>query len=278
MKITVNLATRPFVELGSIYNRLRTWMAILAVLGLALWFMYRSERVQAEGKMAYVESVQSHVKQLQQQQASYQALMQQPKDAAILAQSDYLNDRFKHKAFSWTATMTDLETVLPSGVEVLSIDPIVAKDGHVTIRLRVTGGRDHALDLIRNLEQSKHFVQPRLATESLATGNGPPGMVQDISGNSAVNFDILADYRPLPLPAAGDEEKPAEAENSAGGAKPAMKHPGVKKSLGMKKQGVTKPQGVNMPQGAAKKPQADRTPGPVAVPQGAPAPAGRPQP
>ncbi len=54
MKITVNLATRPFVELGSIYNRLRTWMAILAVLGLALWFMYRSERVQAEGKMAYV--------------------------------------------------------------------------------------------------------------------------------------------------------------------------------------------------------------------------------
>jgi type IV pilus assembly protein PilN len=156
--------------------------------------------------------------------------------------------------------MTDLETVLPSGVEVLSIDPIVAKDGHVTIRLRVTGGRDHALDLIRNLEQSKHFVQPRLATESLATGNGPPGMVQDISGNSAVNFDILADYRPLPLPAAGDEEKPAEAE------KPATKHPGVKRPLGVKK-----PLGT-------KKPQADRTPGPAAVPKGAPAPAGRPQP
>jgi type IV pilus assembly protein PilN len=260
MKITVNLATRPFVELGSIYNRLRTWMAILVVLGLALWFMYRSERVQAEGKMAYVASVRTEVKQLQQQRASYQALMQQPTDAAILAQSDYLNDRFKHKAFSWTATMTDLETVLPSGVEVLSIDPIVAKDGHVTIRLRVTGGRDHALDLIRNLEQSKHFVQPRLATESLATGNGPPGMVQDISGNSAVNFDILADYRPLPLPAAGDEEKPAEAE------KPATKHPGVKRPLGVKK-----PLGT-------KKPQADRTPGPAAVPKGAPAPAGRPQP
>ena len=76
MKITVNLATRPFVELGSIYNRLRTWMAILVVLGLALWFMYRSERVQAEGKMAYVERVRTRVKQLQQQQASYQALME----------------------------------------------------------------------------------------------------------------------------------------------------------------------------------------------------------
>jgi type IV pilus assembly protein PilN len=231
MKITVNLATRPFVELGSIYRRLQTWMAILAVLGLALWFMYRSERVQAEGKLAYVAGVENNVKRLEQQRASYQALMQQPKDAAILAQSDYLNDRFKHKAFSWTATMTDLETVLPSGVEVLSIDPIVAKDGHVTIRLRVTGGRDRALDLIRNLEQSKHFAQPRLANETLATGNGPPGMVQDISGNSAVNFDILADYRPLapPVNAKSDEEKPAEADKPAGAAKPVTKHSKVKK-------------------------------------------------
>ncbi|MGC2621425.1 MAG: fimbrial assembly protein [Acidobacteriaceae bacterium] len=223
MKITVNLATRPFVELSAIYRRLQTWMAILAVLGLALWFMYRSEHVQAEGKMAYVEATEDHVQQLEQEQASYQALMRQPKDAAILAQSDYLNDQFRRKAFSWTATMTDLETVLPSGVEVLSIDPIVAKDGHVTIRLRVTGGRDRALDLIRNLERSKHFAQPRLAAEQLATGNGPPGMVQDVSGNSMVNFDILADYRPLPLPAnaKNDEEKPAETEKAA---KPVTKH------------------------------------------------------
>lgn len=246
MKITVNLATRPFVELSAIYRRLQTWMAILAVLGLALWWMYRSEHVQAEGKMAYVENTENHVKQLEQQRASYQALMQQPKDAAILAQSDYLNDRFRRKAFSWTATMTDLETVLPSGVQVLSIDPIVAKDGHVTIRLRVTGERDRALDLIRNLEKSKHFAQPRLANETLATGNGPPGTMQDVSGNSMVNFDILADYRPLPLPvdAKSDEEKPAETEKAA---RPATQH------------------------GKARKPHADRT-GMAAVPAAGRAP------
>jgi type IV pilus assembly protein PilN len=214
MKITVNLATRPYVELGSIYNRLRTWMAILAVLGVALWFLYRSERTEAQEKSAYVASVQYHVRQLEQQQQSYRTLMQQPKDAAILNQSDYLNDLFQRKAFSWTATMTDLETVLPGGVQVLSIDPIVAKDGHVTIRLRVVGDRDRALDLIRNLERSKHFAQPRLAAESIATGNAGPGNFQNVSTSSDVNFDILADYRPLPIPvnADKDEKKAAEAQ------------------------------------------------------------------
>ena len=251
MKISVNLASRPYVELGSVYNRLRTWMAILAVLGLAMWFLYRSERNQAQETMARVHAVEQHVHQLEQQRQSYTALMQQPKDAAILNQSDFLNDLFRRKAFSWTATMTDLETVLPSGVEVLAIDPIVAKDGHVTIRLRVTGQRDRALELIRNLERSRHFAQPRLASESLATGPGPQGAMQNISTNGDVNFDILADYRPLPLPAdaKSEEEKPAAPEKSAA----PVKH-GPKRGLGLARPRV--PVGVTRPTtGPGRKPQ-----------------------
>jgi type IV pilus assembly protein PilN len=215
MRIAVNLASHPYFELRPIYNRLRTWMLILALLGLALWFLYRSERTQAQEALARVSSVQHHVQQLEDQQRSYVAMMQQPKDAAILEQSDFLNGLFRRKAFSWTATMTDLENVLPSGVQVQSIDPIVAPDGHVTIRLRVTGARDRALDLVRNLEKSKHFAQPRLASETLATAPGTQGNnVQAVSTNTNVNFDILADYRPLPLPVNGreEEEKPQAKE------------------------------------------------------------------
>jgi len=238
MKITINLATRPYVELRAIYNRLRTWIAILLVMGGALWFLYRNERVQADEASARVTSVETHVRDLQGLQQNYQTLMQQPKDAAILRQSDFLNGLFRRKAFSWTATMTDLETVLPPGVQVLSIDPIVAEDGHVTIRLRVTGPRDRGLDLIRNLERSKHFAAPRLAAESLATGpGGVQGGAQDISTNNDVNFDILADYRPLPLP---DETGTANAGKDEAKTQPEEKvekhpeHRSVKKS-GIKK-------------------------------------------
>lgn len=202
MRISVNLASRPYVELRPVYTRLRTWMAILAVTGLALWFLYRSERAQAQAAMTRVADVQHRVQQLESEQLHYKEMMAEPRDAAILKQADYLNGLFRRKAFSWTATMEDLENVLPAGVQVLSIDPIIAKDGHVTIHLRVTGARDRALDLIRNLEQSKHFASPRLEAETLATNEsvGNRQMAQPISDTNQVNFDILADYRPLPLP------------------------------------------------------------------------------
>ncbi len=244
MRISVNLATRPYVELAPVYNRLRTWTAILVITGLALWFLYRSECTEAREKLAYVASVQNHVQQLEHQQQSYQALMQEPKNAAILHQSDFLNDLFQHKAFSWTATMTDLETVLPSGVEVLSIDPIVAKDGHVTIRLRVTGDRDRAIDLIRNLEKSQHFAQPRLAQESQATGNAQPGNLQNVGDANDVNFDILADYRPLALPVNAESEEEglaAQEQNAPKKNGPEQSAPGAKKHLVRKTRVVQTP-------------------------------------
>jgi type IV pilus assembly protein PilN len=229
MKIAVNLASRPYVELRPIYNRLRTWIVILILVGGALWYLYRSDREQAEAARAQVTSVESHVRELEQQQQSYQKLMQQPKQAGILEQAGFLNGLFQRKAFSWTATMTDLETVLPSGVQVLSIDPIVGPDGHVTIRLRVTGERARALELVRNLEQSEHFAQPRVASESMATQSGQSN-VETVSTSNDVNLDILADYRPLPLetsaaktganPKSGNKKTGNQTDKSRTGANP----------------------------------------------------------
>lgn len=216
MRIWVNLASQPYVELRPVYSRLRTWMAILALVGVALWFLYRSEHSQAQAAVARVAAVQNHVQQLETEQQRYQALMRQPENAAILEQSDFLNGLFRQKAFSWTATMEDLEKVLPAGVQVTAIDPVVAPDGHVTIRLRVTGARDRALDLIRNLEKSKHFEAPRLAAETLAnSGTGPGSAMQPVSDTNQVSFDILADYRPLPLPARGAEANEEQASGEA---------------------------------------------------------------
>jgi len=202
MRITVNLATRPFVELKPVYQRLRIWMGVLLVLAIPLWFLARVEQKKADVATARVRAMQASVQQMQRQQQSYQALMRQPQNAAVLTQSDFLNDLFRHKAFSWTATMSDLETVLPTGVQVLSIEPLVLPDGHVTIRMRVSGARERAIELVKNLEGSKHFASPRLSDESLATANTGNQQAMAVNGPSDVNFDILADYRPLPL----DEE------------------------------------------------------------------------
>jgi len=236
MKISINLASQPYVDLRQILRQLRIVMGVLALVSLGLWLMLRGEQQKAATATARVEAVENKVRHLEQQQQSYQALMREPQNAAVLTQSDFLNSLFRRKAFSWTATMTDLETVLPTGVQVLSIEPEVARDGEVIIRLRVSGARDRAVELVKNLETSRHFASPRLAGEALATSTGPNSAMQPISASIAVNFDILADYRPLSEAdqAAGkpgssaegktgaratDEKKPHDETAAAGAAK-----------------------------------------------------------
>ncbi len=209
MRITLNLATRPYIELRPIYARLRWIMLVLALLALPMLLILRVEQSRADAATARVNLLKQKIAALEDRQRQARVLLQEPDNAALLTQTDFLNELFARKAFSWTATMSDLETTLPYGVQVLSIEPAIAPDGHVTIRLRVSGARERAVELVRNLEHSRHFIAPRLASEALANQNNTAGAAATVrqvadagsaTGESAndVAFDILADYRPLP--------------------------------------------------------------------------------
>jgi type IV pilus assembly protein PilN len=217
MRITVNLATRPYIELRPLYNRLRIWTLILALAGAFLGYQLHLEQSSAAAATAHVQSLHEQVRSLEEEQQSYRNLMAEPKNAATLKESDFLNSLFRRKAFSWTATMEDLETVLPSGVQVVNLEPIVRPNGHVIIRLRVLGPRDRGVDLIRNLENSRYFASPRLASESLAAqvGAGNESNAVNASMPSYVNFDILADYRPLPHPVPPADAAPQSPARAA---------------------------------------------------------------
>jgi type IV pilus assembly protein PilN len=102
----------------------------------------------------------------------------------------------------------DLENVLPTGVQVTSIEPQPTATGDVIIRLRVSGERDRAVQLVRNLEHSRRFLQPRLSGETSqakeTNANAQrAGQVRQPqfnvpTGPPGVEFDILANYNPLP--------------------------------------------------------------------------------
>jgi type IV pilus assembly protein PilN len=211
MRVQLNLASRPFVELGPLYLRLRILIVLLAVIAMPLWILVATEKHKASEAQARLSAVDQKIQAIEAQRQSFQAQMREPKNAAVLSQSQFLNQMFASKAFSWTAVMMDLENVLPSGVQVMNIDPVVSRDGKVTIRLRVSGAHDRAVDLVRNLEHSHRFLAPRLARETAETNqNGRP--VEQVSPASNVNFDLLAEYNPLPETA----EKPAAAGRKNG--------------------------------------------------------------
>lgn len=204
MRITINLASRPFVELRSFFLRLRIIMAVLVLvaIGLGVWTHVLDKRLRvATAKMG---SLQNATTAAQQERTRSVARMHQPANAAVLDRAHFLNALFLRKSFSWTAVMMDLERVLPAGVQVTSIEPQPTAEGDVIIRLRVSGERDRAVQLVRNLEHSQRFLHPRLSgesTEAKETGVQRPGAFQPNAAPgtpAGVQFDILADYNPLP--------------------------------------------------------------------------------
>lgn len=242
MRITVNLATRPFVELRPFFLRLRIFMAVLAVAGVGA--LVATHVLQKKLNVAKAQIDQVHVKVVaaRQEKQGNERRMQQPANAAVLARAHFLNTLFLRKSFSWTAVMMDLETVLPVGVQVTSIEPQISSDGNVIIRLRVSGERDRAVQLVRNLERSKRFLAPRLTGEAAqAKEPGAQGVNMVASTNSltppGVEFEILADYNPLPVGETYAAGKSGKAAKTADRSTASSRKTGSK-TAGSKKQGV----------------------------------------
>jgi len=251
MKIQVNLASRPFVELRPFFLRLRIIMGVLAVVGIgvAIGSHYAQKKLKiAEHQMSVL---QQRTEAAQNEKLTNERRMRMPENAGVLERAHFLNALFLRKSFSWTAVMMDLETVLPGGVQVTSLEPQVTSEGSVVIHLRVSGDRDKAVLLVRNLERSKRFLLPRLISETtqakdktLVLANGaPPG----------VEFEIQADYNPLPEgePFKKIDDKAASKDTTKGaaksptGVKPPKIAPGAKPAGKYPKDGVVlKPYGT----------------------------------
>jgi type IV pilus assembly protein PilN len=198
MRISVNLATRPFVELRPLFARLRLAMGVLAVLAVGFGFWLHALNAKARVAQAQMNALKAKTVKFQQERSSNEARMRQPQNMAVLERSQFLNAVFARKSFSWTSVMMDLEKVLPAGIQVTSIDPVITKEGDVNIRLRVSGDRDRAVLLVRNLETSQRFVAPRLAGEQALTAETSHGAAMQTVAPGGVVFEILSGYNPLP--------------------------------------------------------------------------------
>jgi len=215
MRITLNLATRPFSDLAPAMKRLRLGMGALILVCMGLGLGLHTLHTKAEQARKREHSLDGQIGRITGERQSFLALMRRPDNALLLRQVDALNQLFDEKAFSWTLAMQNLETVLPGGVQVTTLEPVRAKDGHITLHLRVAGPRDLGVDLVRNLEHSKRFLEPRIVGEnSEATGNGANQRLEPVSASNRFDFDLLAEYNP-PTPEERETNKNEEAKSES---------------------------------------------------------------
>jgi type IV pilus assembly protein PilN len=173
-------------------------MGVLALLAMGLVFALHSLNAKLAVARARMDALKAETYRYQHERQVNESRMHQPQNMAVLERSQFLNAVFAWKSFSWTAVMMDLEKVLPAGVQVTSIEPAITKEGDVNIRLRVSGDRERAVQLVRNLETSQRFLSPRLSAEQAQTQEANRSVNAPVTMPGAVQFEILSGYNPLP--------------------------------------------------------------------------------
>ena len=272
MKINVNLATRPFADLGPTLKRLRIAMAVFAVVCIGLGFGLHLLHAKAEIARSRIQALDNQIAGINHERQGYQAMMRQPDNAQVLQQANNLNAVFDEKAFCWTLAMEDLETVLPGGVQVTTLEPIRdEKTGQITLKLRVVGPRDKGIELVQNLERSRHFLHPVIAGESLENNGGPGAQLEPVSASNRVNFDLNADYNAATVgehPVSKTAEESAASESPSDNPAPAHKASVPAAGPGLRRPpitGVSKPPVMSKPAAPASqtRPAASHYPAPA---------------
>jgi type IV pilus assembly protein PilN len=62
--------------------------------------------------------------------------------------------------------------------------------------MRVVGPHDRSVELVRNLEHSRRFLEPRIVGENSESTNNPNQRMEPVSASNRFDFDLLAEYNP----------------------------------------------------------------------------------
>jgi hypothetical protein len=195
MRFDLNLATRPYEDAALF---LRNWLLVLgAALLLTSVLVYAAVAGYAESRdvRRQVQHVRAQIAELEQRRVHAAAVLDLHQNRDVRTHSAFLNAQFARKTFSWTQVFSDLETLMPTRLQVVSIRPQLTDDGRLQVQLLVAGPlRERAIELVRRMEQSERFRQPHVRSERVRTG---------ATGATDVQVQIVAFYVPAaPPPAA----------------------------------------------------------------------------
>ena len=205
MRIDINLATHPYEDVQVFWMR---WGSVLAGLGallLVLVFLITHGWEQARSAQERITYGEQRIAKLDNEKTTAEAVLNRPENRATRDRSQFLNDLFERKAFSWTQVFEDLERIMPPRVHVVSIHPDMSPDNQLQIKLIVAGDSPgRVLELVRKMEGSQHFRQTEIHVQT--------SMQSQKASGDTVSFDISALYVPQSL-----SQTPQQGQTAAPG-------------------------------------------------------------
>src|SRR5580693_4574197 len=189
MRVDINHASQPYDDARQFWLRWGGGLGALGILTLLLLVITVNGWIGARKDRQLIRQYELQSAARDKEQADAVALLNLPQNATTRDRSQFLNDLFQRKSFSWTKAFEDLEQVMPPRLHVVSIHPELGPDNELEIKLIVAGdSREHALDLVSKMEASQHFHDTYIEEENSSPGNGSAG--------DTVQFHITALYVP----------------------------------------------------------------------------------
>ena len=182
--IHLNLASRPYRDYRPVYAVVVVMSLLTAFLmlnNIDTYYRYIHETQNTRARIAGLEA------QAQQERQRAQAVQQRMAglDLELLdAQSKFVNAKLSERAFSWSALLDELESVMADDVRLISIAPSFAEKGPVQLQMQFESkSGDGLTTTINRMNNDPQFRNPFPSSETaLPTGN--------------FGFSLTADYIP----------------------------------------------------------------------------------
>jgi type IV pilus assembly protein PilN len=192
MRLDINLASQPYQNMRTFWVRWIAGLAALSLLTIGVLSYTVSRLIDAHHQQQAIDSIQGSIAALTDRETKAKQFLNEPDNRATRDRSQFLNEVFHRKAFSWTQVFQDLERVMPPRLHVISIHPALTAANQLEIKLVVGGdSHDRALELVKKMEDSKRFQETQINQETRSAAG-------QAVGGDAVQFDITAQYVPEP--------------------------------------------------------------------------------
>lgn len=189
MDLTINLASQPYQRAQLILLRWQLAVTGTALMTVALVYAAITFGLSWRDTEKQARSLDQQIAEFDRVKTEAEAFLRRPDNSQLRLRADLLNSMIARKAFSWTEVFTDLEGIIPAHLHVTGIQPKVNEDGQLELRLSVSGSsREAAIEVLRRLEQSSHFVQPQIDSETTQTEAAKSG--------DRIQYSITAIYIP----------------------------------------------------------------------------------
>lgn len=184
MRIPINLAREPFRHDRAAF--IGSGFAALLLIGtlVLLLSLSSTERTQSRDTAAMLSRVNRQLSGIRTEQAKIDASMRLPGNEEVLDRSILLNTLIKRKAISWTQIFSDLGTVCPPNVRILSIRPTMSGQGGLFLDMQVAADSpEQIIGFIAKLEGSDVFG-------SVAS----PGFTPPTQNNPFYRYQLTVNY------------------------------------------------------------------------------------